>query len=96
MQESEIFLVVPWSTIRLMKRRSSCVAKDSTTEAKLHEGTPLRDGGVRTWDMPSGLGLIFLSFTPTGICVQRTNVECDRLPTNATAVLKTSRLAIPK
>lgn len=96
MQESEIFLAVPWSTIRLMKQRSCCVAKDSTTEAKLHEGTPLRDGGGMTWDMPSGLGPIFLSSTPTGVCVQRTNVECDRLPTNASAVLKTSRLAIPK
>ena len=42
-------------------------------------GAPLSAGGVVTWGIPVGLGLIFLSFALTGIYVQRANGEFDRI-----------------
>lgn len=42
-------------------------------------GTKLSADSVTTWGIPAGLGLIFLSFTLTGIYVQRANGEFDRL-----------------
>ncbi|MCC6076195.1 DUF485 domain-containing protein [Pseudomonas sp. GCM10022188] len=42
-------------------------------------GAPLSEGGIITWGIPAGLGLIFLSFILTGIYVQRANGEFDRI-----------------
>lgn len=42
-------------------------------------GSPLSAGSVTTWGIPAGLGLIFLSFTLTGVYVQRANGEFDRM-----------------
>jgi uncharacterized membrane protein (DUF485 family) len=40
---------------------------------------PLRPGGVVTWGIPLGVGIIVLAFVLTGVYVQRANGQFDRM-----------------